>query len=347
MNKKHRWTSPSNIAIVKYWGKLPGQLPMNPSLSFTLSSCHTETEVEWNSLPPSGDKRFVFYFDGSERPDFNPKLEQFFRFLDGEMPWLQDCFPIIRSSNTFPHSSGIASSASAMSALALCLVSMERDLFPERFPEELLFWRRSSEMARIGSGSACRSVFPLASLWGKTPSVPEGDDRYGIPFAHRLHPLFHGLRDYIFVVNASGKAVSSSAGHTLMAKHPYREARIAQAHHNLDALVSCLACGDWNEFSRISEEEALSLHALMMSSQPWYLLLEAESLNLLQAIKSLRESAGLPVCFTIDAGPNIHLLFPESCENEVENWIASEWKDYLLPGKLIRDCIGKGPVERS
>jgi len=346
MNNKHRWTSPSNIAIVKYWGKLPGQFPMNPSLSFTLSSCHTDTEVEWNGHPLNDDRRFVFYFDGHERPDFAPKLEQFFGFLDGEMPWLKECFPVIRSSNTFPHSSGIASSASAMSALALCLVTRERELFPDRFPDDTSFWQRCSSIARVGSGSACRSLYPIASLWGKTPAVPESDDHYGIPFAKNLHPLFHELRDYIFVVNASGKSVSSSAGHALMAGHPYREARIAQAHKNLEAVVGCLASGDWTGFSRISEEEALSLHALMMSSQPWYLLLEGASLKLLQAIRRLRESHDLPVCFTIDAGPNIHMLFPASCEQAVEDWIAAEAPDYRGPDQLIRDRAGKGPVAR-
>src|SRR5688572_25563631 len=112
------WRSPSNIALIKYWGKHGIQLPRNPSLSFTLTACHTDMIVK-TTLDANSPELTVLY-GGNETPAFAPKIKSFFTRLDGELPWLKNSAIVIDSVNTFPHAAGIASSASSMSALALC-----------------------------------------------------------------------------------------------------------------------------------------------------------------------------------------------------------------------------------
>lgn len=344
MQNKTQWISPSNIAIVKYWGKHADQIPMNPSVSFTLSESHTNTSVFWSPKSANSLKRFQFYFEGKEKPSFEPKIDSFLQKLDVHLPWLKNWFLEINSTNSFPHSSGIASSASAMSALALCVVSQERNLFPESMVNEEYFLQRSSWFARMGSGSACRSMFPVAGLWGKLQNQAGSSDEFAVGLANQLNPVFHTYRDYIFIVSAHEKSVSSSAGHALMDQHFFKEGRLLQADHHLNQLLPSLQAGDLEKFMQICETEAMTLHGLMMSSHPYYLLLEADSLRILHAIRQLRQAQNIPVCFTIDAGPNIHLLFPQECVQVVEKWIQDTLPEYLEDGKLIRDQVGSGPI---
>ncbi|MBK9109397.1 MAG: diphosphomevalonate decarboxylase [Saprospiraceae bacterium] len=344
MSNSTHWISPSNIAIIKYWGKLPDQIPMNTSFSFTLSESKTNTSVFWSEKSKESDQRFSLLFEGRSQPDFEPKIKMFLQTLDKHLPWLKKWFLEIHSSNTFPHSSGIASSASAMSALALCIGTFEKNLISEIEVSQQLFLQRCSWFARMGSGSACRSVFPFASLWGQHIGLAESSNEFGVPMEQLLHGDFKTLCDYIFIVNAGEKSVSSTAGHALMDHHFFRDGRIAQAEHHLKQLMPALQSGDWPTFIAICESEALSLHGLMMSSQPAYVLLQADSLRILHEIQSLRKSTMLPVCFTIDAGPNIHMLFPESCKPQVESWLAEKFSDYLTQGRLLRDKAGAGPI---
>ena len=122
------WQSPSNIALVKYWGKRGKQLPQNPSISFTLSECHTETFVSFAKAERFG---FKFLFDGKENPAFGAKIEKFLDENQAFFPFLNQLALTVESRNTFPHSSGIASSASSMSAFVMCLLDIERSLSPE------------------------------------------------------------------------------------------------------------------------------------------------------------------------------------------------------------------------
>lgn len=344
MSNNTQWISPSNIAIVKYWGKLPDQIPMNPSFSFTLSESHTNTSVIWSEKTKDSDQRFSLLFEGKKQADFEPKIKKFLQTLDEHLPWLKNWFLEIHSSNTFPHSSGIASSASAMSALALCIGSFEKNLISEIEVSQQFFLQRCSWFARMGSGSACRSVFPFGSLWGQQIGIAESSNEFGIAMEHFLHEDFKTLCDYIFIVNAGEKSVSSTAGHALMDQHFFRDGRIAQAQHHLKLLIPALRSGNWPTFISICESEALSLHGLMMSSQPSYVLLQADSLRIIHEIQSLRKKTQLPVCFTIDAGPNIHMLFPEICKPQIEIWLAETFPDYHSKGRLIRDKVGTGPI---
>ena len=159
------YQSPSNIAIVKYWGKKGEQLPANASLSLTLSECRTETRmVVKPSHSINDDYDVTVYLDGEKKDDFVPKIKQFFSRIVSYAPYLSKCSVEIHTHNTFPHSSGIASSASGMSALSMCLVDMEKNCGESMSDTEMK--NRASFYARLGSGSASRSVYPVAAVWG-------------------------------------------------------------------------------------------------------------------------------------------------------------------------------------
>ena len=113
------WESPSNIALVKYWGKNSDQTPKNPSISFTLSDCKTKTSVSFKRRVNKSDNiDFELLFEGEKNISFRPKIEKFFSLIKNYCPFLLDYHLTISSSNSFPHSSGIASSASGMSAVS-------------------------------------------------------------------------------------------------------------------------------------------------------------------------------------------------------------------------------------
>jgi len=153
------WQAPSNIALVKYWGKKENQVPANPSVSFTLNNCKTTTKLEFQKKSKRSDSfDFELYFEGKKKEDFKPKIQQFFERIENYCPFLKDYIFEIHTENSFPHSSGIASSASGMSALALCIMSLEKQLGSNALKNEDYFNQKASFLARLGSGSACRSV---------------------------------------------------------------------------------------------------------------------------------------------------------------------------------------------
>ena len=148
---KFQWSSPSNIALVKYWGKKDKQIPANPSVSFTLNNCKTITKLAFNKkhfdkLSVTNDFSFDLLFEGKPKEDFKPKIQQFFERILVYLPFLKDYHFTIDTQNTFPHSSGIASSASGMAALAMNLMSLEKALNPEM--TEDYFYQKASFLAR-------------------------------------------------------------------------------------------------------------------------------------------------------------------------------------------------------
>lgn len=335
---RSKWRCPSNIALVKYWGKRDFQKPMNPSLSFVLQHAFTETSVE---LFREGNQKVEFYFEGIAS-DFGERIEKYLDHLSAKLGWVKKYNFQIHSSNSFPHSAGIASSASSFGALALCLTELDFLLSGKETgtPE---FWLKASELARIGSGSACRSVYPGFSMWGKTHLFESGSDEHAIPVSEGIHPVFSRLRDAILMVDSGIKEVSSSVGHRLMDEHIYQRSRIAQASENCNELYLALLTGNQKKFGEVVENEALSLHALMMTSNPSFILLKPNSLEIIGRIRHFREKSKIPVCFTIDAGPNIHLLYFSENELDVKAFIERELLSFCEKGKWIDDWIGEGP----
>jgi diphosphomevalonate decarboxylase len=338
------WSCPSNIAIVKYWGKRPVQLPMNPSLSLTLREAVTVTRLQYRYDPETVHPGITFTFKGDASSPFGDRVTGFIGSLEKIMPCLAHTRLHITSENNFPHSSGIASSASGMAALSMCLVSLEGRIRGTAGQPEML--KKASFLARLGSGSACRSIYPGFVLWGASDAWPGSSDEFAIPVTG-FHPSFRGIRDAILIIEPGQKKVSSSTGHRLMDTNPYAQTRFQQARTNLSALKPILSEGSWDGFIGIMEEEALSLHAMMMTSRPGYLLMEPGTLSILNAIRKYRNETGTRLGFTLDAGANVHLLYDAVQEGMVNDFIDTELKRYCENNRVIRDRMGDGPVESA
>ncbi len=340
MNKKVIWRSPSNIAIVKYWGKKGNQIGINPSISFSLSESYTETEIRYIEKKSKGIS-MKFYFESQRKADFEDRISKYFHSIKNDFRLFEKYHLEIHSKNTFPHSAGIASSASAMSSLALGLVSIEKE---SGFISEDGFYRKSSHYSRLASGSAARSVYGGFTLWGKLNSIEASSDEYAIPLSTEIHPVFQNLHDSILMIKADKKEVSSTTGHKLMDQHPFKEARILQATNHCKELMKVLNQGNFNRFTEICELEALSLHGLMMNSKPSFILMEAETLAAIKKIRNFRKISGSKLCFTLDAGPNIHLIYPDEEKEKVQQFIREELLVYCKDKKWIDDRIGNGPL---
>lgn len=337
--KKISWRSPSNIALVKYWGKKPVQIPANPSISMTLSRAFTEMTMEFTPDAGNNHPFLEFLFEGRQNGKFADKISTFLHSLAEDYPVIREYTFKITSSNTFPHSAGIASSASSMSALGLCIAD-----FLAVSAGEPMDLQVASNLSRLASGSACRSVYGGFVAWGRIPKVDGTSDDYAIPVPFDVHPCFGEMKDAILVVSSRQKDVSSRAGHSLMDRHPYAAQRYEAAMANVLRLCEALKSGDMDEFVSITEAEALNLHALMMSSDPSYLLLEPGTLEIIKATRQFRNETSVPVCFTLDAGPNVHLMYPKSNETVVLDWIRNDLLKYCENGHWIDDEKGQGPV---
>ncbi|MCB0444930.1 MAG: diphosphomevalonate decarboxylase, partial [Gelidibacter sp.] len=242
--------------------------------------------------------------------------------------------------NTFPHSSGIASSASGMSALALCLMSIEKQLNPEI--SEDYFNQKASFLARLGSGSASRSIEGDLIVWGETKTIEGSSDLFGIKYPYKVHENFSQYQDTILLVDKGEKQVSSSVGHNLMFEHPFAAQRFQQAHNHFKVLKPILESGDLKAFIALVETEALTLHAMMMTSMPYFILMKPNTLEIINKIWHYRKTTGLHVGFTLDAGANVHVLYPKSEAKQILEFINNELVVYCQNGHYICDEIGFG-----
>lgn len=347
---RFQWSAPSNIALVKYWGKKADQIPANPSISFTLNHCKTITDITFTkkdtstALSETNEKfSFDLLFEGQPKEDFKPKIQKFFERILIYLPFLSDYHFTINTQNTFPHSSGIASSASGMAALAMNLMSLEKALNPEM--SEDYFYQKASFLARLGSGSACRSVKGSVVVWGNHKNIKGSSDLFGVEFPYAIHENFKKYQDTILLVDKGEKQVSSTVGHDLMHHHPFAERRFDQAHENLDKLIPVFEEGNLEEFINIVESEALTLHAMMMTSMPYFILMKPNTLEIINAIWKFRNETGIPVCFTLDAGANVHVLYPETVKIKVLDFIKSNLVGFCQNSQYICDQIGFGVID--
>lgn len=334
-------TSPSNIALVKYWGKADIQIPKNTSISFTLSNCYTSTLLKLKAKTKSDEKtKLEVKLDGVSTPSFQPKIEKFLKLIEAYCPYVNNYHFSIQTQNTFPHSSGIASSASGMSALAMCLMQLEKKIDPAISNEFML--KKASFLARLGSGSASRSIEGKLMLWGKHEQVNQSSDLYAIVLNKDIHPIFEDYQDSILLVDKGQKKVSSSLGHSLMNGHPFADKRFEQAQENCTELLEILKTGNLEAFMTLVESEALTLHAMMMSSRPYFMLMSPNTLAILNTIWEYRKATKIPVCFTLDAGANVHLLYPKKHQQDVHNFIDDSLKMYCENQQVIHDEVGNG-----
>jgi len=327
--------SPSNIALVKYWGKKPVQIPTNPSISFTLKNCHTQTSI---SFKKSNSFTFDFYIDGKPDTSFIPKIDSFFNRIKDFTPFLFKYQIQINTKNTFPHSSGIASSASGFSALSLAITQLEQKITDISNEDKFL---KASYLSRLGSGSASRSLYGPCAIWGHHEDINNSNNEFAIPHQD-IHSVFKNYQDTILIIDKGVKKVSSTDGHNLMHDHPFSKERFSQAKKNLKETISILKKGNLEKFIAVTESEALTLHAMMMTSNPYFILMKEGTLSVIEKVWEFRKSSDVPLSFTLDAGANVHLLYPEKYKQSVLNFIEMELIVYCENQQYICDEVGSG-----
>lgn len=335
---KVAWRCPSNIAIVKYWGKMEGQLPCNSSLSLTLENSYTEITAETFEKTSDELIEVRYYFEEERNTAFEERVVKYLTKHLAHYDFLRSHALEIKSTNSFPHSAGIASSASAFGAIALALTDIKYQLEGKELNTS--FYEEASHYARLGSGSASRSIFSGYASWGKIGGAENTSDLYATE-VEEIHPDFREMRDAILIVDDQPKKVSSSVGHGLMNNHPYAAQRFEQAKQRTKSLLTILKEGDMESFIEVCESEALTLHAMMMTSKDYYLLMKPKSLEVIEKIIKFREENAVPVCFTLDAGPNIHVLYPKNHQHVVEEFIKNDLRQSYM--NCIFDHEGQGP----
>ena len=346
----------SNIAFIKYWGVADaatsvasGQrpvvdedlnIPLNNSISMTLADAHTTTTVAWDSSSNLPTDRIVIdgvQLQGAPAERIVAHIDRL-RALAGVSHKAR-----VVSNNNFPMAAGIASSASGFAALtvaASAALGLQLDA------------TQLSAVARQASGSASRSLFggfvEWERGWGQGVGEEERGEREGESLlsphstfldsrsvAHQMHDEDHwALRDVIAIVSAGAKRVSSSSGHRLAATSPFNAARTQCVSEWLTTVRRAIAARDFSLLGPVLESDALAMHAVMMTSAPSLLYWQAGTLDVLHAVRAWREEDGVPVYFTIDAGPNVHLIEADTAA-EVERRLRG------LPA--VRRVLTSGP----
>lgn len=278
-----------NIAFIKYWGNRDDalRLPASGSISMNLDGLQTRTSVTFDPALAAD----TLTIDGL--PAAGPALERVSGFLDlvRQMAGIGLRAAVV-SENNFPMGTGIASSASAFAALALAA---------SRAAGLTLSEGELSRLARRGSGSACRSIPGGFVEW-----LPGADDAES--YAVSIAPPEHwNLSDCIAIVSTEHKATGSARGNTLAATSPLQAARLADAPRRLDLCRAAILGRDFAALAAIAELDSDMMHAVMMTSTPPLFYWQPATLTVMQAVREAR-AGGLPVCYTVDAGPNVHVI---------------------------------------
>lgn len=371
-------TAPANIALIKYWGArdLERALPVNPSLSMTLSACRTRTTVEF-SPEPGDDEVWLAPQElvgheavGDETVVIGPGARA----------------AAVAAADAIAAGGGAAVPDSrrgtwrdpgpAFSARVLAHLDVLRrraGLAPGdgRFRVDTVnSFPSSAGIASSASGFAALTVAGAAALGlgldlerdaGELSSLarqsgsgsatrsllggfvlwpdPAGGDADD-PRAVQLHPAGHWpLADVIAVVDAGAKEVSSLGGHRLAPTSPYFARRLELVPERLDSVRRALAERDFARLAAAVEEEAVDLHLVAMSSRPPIFYWSAGTVDVLAAVRRLR-AEGLPACSTIDAGANVHVL----CPPEAADAVAARLAELPAVQTVLRDRAGDGPV---
>ena len=302
----------------------------------------TTTSVEFK---PKKNKvnSVIFEFNGIKDHEFGQKIKLFISNIEKYFSFLKNHDVNIKSENNFPHSSGIASSASSMSALASCLVDIEK--INSNQQDDSYYLKKKSFIARLGSGSASRSIEGPITLWGESKSFPGSSDLYAINISQDVNQIFQDYQNSILIIDPGVKKISSSIGHKLMNENPFSKIRFSEAKNNIAKLKDVLNSGHLDEFIKITESEALMIHSLMLSSSPYFILMKPNTLEVIRRILEYRSETKTPVCFTLDAGSNVHLLYPNNIKSEVKKFIEDELLKFCKSKMCIYDSLGSGSAK--
>lgn len=288
-----------NIAFIKYWGNRDDslRLPANGSISMNLGGLFTKTRVTFRD-----DLRAdVLTIGGNEVT--GAALDRVSAFMDHVRLLAPEAgYAEIVSENNFPMGAGIASSAAAFSALALAASAAAGMNLKEN---EL------SRLARLGSGSACRSIPDGFCEW----AYGSGDeDSWAVSIAPASH---WALTDLIALISAEHKKTGSSAGHTAALTSPFQPERVRTAPERIKKCRDAILNKDFATLAEVSESDMIMMHSVMMTQEPPLFYWEPTSIRLIKAVRDWREE-GLPCFATLDAGPNVHVICPSEVMDEVQ-----------------------------
>ncbi|NQS91894.1 MAG: diphosphomevalonate decarboxylase, partial [Chloroflexi bacterium] len=309
-----------NIAFIKYWGNQDDELriPSNGSLSMNLNGLETKTTVSFDT-DLEGDHLIL-----NDQTAGADALARVSRLLDRIRKLGEVSTPArVTSENNFPTGTGIASSASAFAALTLAAATALGLCLTEK---EL------SQLARTGSGSASRSVPGGFVEW---QAGMDHDSSFATSLASPEH---WDLVDFIVLISREHKKTGSSRGHLLAESSPLQAARVGDAPRRLDICRKALLEKDFEIFAEIVEQDSNLMHGVMMTSTPPLYYWQPGTLEIIQAVQGWRKD-GLKVCFTIDAGPNVHLICPKSASEAVKRKLSA-----LANIKSILKCTPGGPA---
>lgn len=294
--------SPANIAFIKYWGKKNPRynIPHNDSVSMNLSNCITTTTVEFN-LRFKGDKVIL---NGKEEKD--EKKARVIKIVDIVREKTNVHWGVkVVSKNTFPSDAGIASSASGFSALAMAASSAAG---------LNLSLKELSILARLGSGSASRSVIDGFALWKKGTNS-------GNSFAVQFETFdFWNLRDIVVVTESEKKKKSSTEGHSIALTSPFYKTRQKVLLKRIGLMKKAIMKKDIKKFGELLEEEAIELHMIAMTSKPPIFYWNKGTVLVMDKVRQLREKV-ISAYFTMDAGPNIHVICLEKDVKKVNTYL--------------------------
>ena len=287
-------SAPSNIALIKYMGKTDASQnkPTNTSISYTLDHLLSYVELEKND---AGEDRWeALQGENYESISLSEKGQT--RFLK-HLKFLKDKFGyqgnfIVRSANGFPAGCGLASSASSFAALTKCTYQALRELGSA---EEISLQELNS-LSRQGSGSSCRSFYTPWAAWKEEWAEP-----VELPYKDLVHQ--------VVVVDGEEKQVSSSEAHRRVTSSELFNGRIERAERRFESLIAAISNEDWSEIFEITWAEFWDMHALFETSRPSFGYMSAGSLQVLGFVRSLWQEEKDGPIVTMDAGPNVHLLY--------------------------------------
>jgi len=309
-----------NLALIKYWGNRDHalRLPANSSLSMNLAALSTTTTVEFHS---DLDADSVTIDDSPAR---SAARERVVAHLDRVRALARiNSKAGMTSHNNFPAGTGLASSASAFAALtvAACAAAGLR-----------LSTDELSKLARRASGSACRSVPGGFVEWD---ACDQDDCSFGRTIAP---PDYWDLRDVIAIVESAHKVTGSTEGHVIAETSPFQAARVASTPGRLELCRAAILARDFPALTEVIEQDALAMHAVMMTSTPSLLYWRPATLAVMQAVRAWRAS-GLAVAFTIDAGPNVHCICPAESSAQVEHLVrATSGVERVIVSEVGEGC---------
>lgn len=327
MNKVFKATaiSPANIAFIKFWGKKDPELnlPFNNTLSMNLSNCLTTTTVEFDPKY----KEDLIIVGGKEVS--GGKKDRVIKILNLIRKRANLYYKAkVLSMNSFPEGAGIASSASGFSALVLA-ASKAAGLN--------LSQKELSILARRGSGSACRSVVNGFSEWKAGDSDTSS---YAVQLAE---PNYWDLLDIVAITSKEEKKISSTEGHELATSSPYFKTRLKRLPGKINKIKKAFFAKDFVIFGKIIEEEAIDLHMMAMTSKPPVFYWNSGTMEIIQAVQEWRAN-GLLVFFTIDAGPNVHLICQKKDLDKIDSKVK-KLKNVLFTIKN-KPCVGTKIIEK-